>query len=229
MTTTNHTASKCKPGGCSSIGCEGGHYCFNADGTSKKAADPNAVRAALAEALARYAPASPIGEDAANGAMGERVHEWAPARIWLQREQGEGGSHTWCEDSVGDGDLIEEVEYVRVALTAEKVAAPYAYEIGTPDRTQQLVYPAYLERYATDEERALPRLPLYTAPQPAQTQAALTVASLQQKAIDHGFKYWRAPDAHGVTGTNAQAVELLQDLLGVEVEIAAHPESGGKS
>jgi hypothetical protein len=29
------TESKCKPGGCSSIGCEGGHYCFNADGTPK--------------------------------------------------------------------------------------------------------------------------------------------------------------------------------------------------
>lgn len=29
------TESKCKPGGCSSIGCEGGFYCFNADGTRK--------------------------------------------------------------------------------------------------------------------------------------------------------------------------------------------------
>jgi hypothetical protein len=46
--------------------------------------------------------------------LDERAHEWAPARVWLQREQGEGGSHTWCEDSVGDGDLIEEAEYVRV-------------------------------------------------------------------------------------------------------------------
>lgn len=27
--------SKCKPGGCSSLGCEGGHYCFNPDGTPK--------------------------------------------------------------------------------------------------------------------------------------------------------------------------------------------------
>jgi len=26
---------KCKPGGCSSLGCEGGIYCFNADGTQK--------------------------------------------------------------------------------------------------------------------------------------------------------------------------------------------------
>jgi hypothetical protein len=31
----NSPEKKCKPGGCSSIGCEGGHYCFNADGTQK--------------------------------------------------------------------------------------------------------------------------------------------------------------------------------------------------
>ena len=41
----------------------------------------------------------------------------------------------------------------------------------------------------------------------------------QQRCIDIGFQYWRAPDAHGVTCTKEQAVELLQDLLGVEVEI----------
>ncbi|EMI5828614.1 TPA: hypothetical protein ACP7Q5_005051 [Escherichia coli] len=27
--------NECKPGGCSSLGCEGGHYCFNEDGTAK--------------------------------------------------------------------------------------------------------------------------------------------------------------------------------------------------
>jgi hypothetical protein len=42
------------------------------------------------------------------------TEHWAPSRIWLQREQGDHGSHTWCEDSVGDGDIIEEAEYVRV-------------------------------------------------------------------------------------------------------------------
>jgi hypothetical protein len=56
--------------------------------------------------------------------------------------------------------------------------------------------------------------PLYRRP-----HAALTRDAVQQKAVNHGFKYWRASDAHGVTATNAQAVELLQDLLGVEVEI----------
>ncbi len=41
---------------------------------------------------------------------------------------------------------------------------------------------------------------------------------LQQKCSDWGT-YWRAPDAHGVKLTTEQAVELLQDALGVEVEI----------
>ncbi len=41
----------------------------------------------------------------------------------------------------------------------------------------------------------------------------------QQKCLDLGFEYWRAPDAHGVTCTPAQAVEFMQDALGVEVEI----------
>jgi hypothetical protein len=31
--------SKCKPGGCSSIGCEGGFYCFHPDGTPKEITD----------------------------------------------------------------------------------------------------------------------------------------------------------------------------------------------
>ena len=44
-------------------------------------------------------------------------------------------------------------------------------------------------------------------------------ATWQRKAIGYGFEYWRAPDAHGVTGTEAQAIELLEELLGVEVEI----------
>jgi hypothetical protein len=46
----------------------------------------------------------------------------------------------------------------------------------------------------------------------------------QQRCLDAGFKYWRAPDAHGVTCTVEQATALLADLLGVEVEIA-HPSA----
>jgi len=45
------------------------------------------------------------------------------------------------------------------------------------------------------------------------------LARLQQKCSDWGT-YWRASDAHGVNLNMEQAVEILQDALGVEVEIA---------
>jgi hypothetical protein len=31
--------NECEPGGCSAIGCEGGRYCFRADGSRIKAPD----------------------------------------------------------------------------------------------------------------------------------------------------------------------------------------------
>lgn len=43
---------------------------------------------------------------------------------------------------------------------------------------------------------------------------------LQQQCSDWGV-YWRAPDAHGVKLTEAQAQELLERALGVEVDIVA--------
>lgn len=42
---------------------------------------------------------------------------------------------------------------------------------------------------------------------------------LQRKCSEWGT-YWRAPDAHGVNLSREQALELLRDALGVEVEIA---------
>lgn len=41
---------------------------------------------------------------------------------------------------------------------------------------------------------------------------------LQRQCYDWGT-YWRAPDSHGVELSHAQAVELLENALGVEVEI----------
>jgi len=54
------------------------------------------------------------------------AENWAPKRIWLQREQGEMASHTWCEDSVGD-DMIEEVGYVRADVAQELLAVLQEY------------------------------------------------------------------------------------------------------
>lgn len=48
----------------------------------------------------------------------------------------------------------------------------------------------------------------------------------QKKALDIGFKYWRASDANGVTCTTEQAVEFMQEMLGVEVEIK--PENAAR-
>jgi hypothetical protein len=48
------------------------------------------------------------------------MSDWAPERIWLQREMGEQGSHTWCEDEQG-GD-IEEAEYVRADAASARLA-----------------------------------------------------------------------------------------------------------
>lgn len=47
----------------------------------------------------------------------------------------------------------------------------------------------------------------------------VTRESAQEKVIACGFKYWRAPDAHGVVGTTKQAEDFIADLVGVEVEI----------
>jgi hypothetical protein len=37
----------------------------------------------------------------------------------------------------------------------------YAYEVAYPGGELKLVYAGYLAKYATDEERAYPRTPLY--------------------------------------------------------------------
>jgi hypothetical protein len=45
----------------------------------------------------------------------------------------------------------------------------------------------------------------------------------QNRCLEIGFKYWRAPDAHGVTCTPEQAIEFIQEMVGVEVEIKPAP------
>ena len=54
---------------------------------------------------------------------------------------------------------------------------------------------------------------------PVATWHGINREAVQRVAIEHGFVYWRAPDAHGVKGTIQQATGLLQYLLAVEVEI----------
>jgi hypothetical protein len=42
-----------------------------------------------------------------------KQEDWAPQRIWLQRNVGGEGCHTWCEDSQ---DHEEQAEYIRVSV-----------------------------------------------------------------------------------------------------------------
>lgn len=51
-------ADTCKPGGCSAIGCEGGHYCFDANGVARPTGDPLALaRAIFTNVESRATPA----------------------------------------------------------------------------------------------------------------------------------------------------------------------------
>lgn len=69
------------------------------------------------------------------------------------------------------GDWIEGAEdfatAIAIALRAKWFAEPYAYELHLPNDEYELAYPAYLERYATSDERDAERFPLYAAPQEA--------------------------------------------------------------
>jgi hypothetical protein len=47
----------------------------------------------------------------------------------------------------------------------------------------------------------------------------MTTKEWQKRCVEIGFVYWREPDSHGVTCSVDQATKLLEELLGVEVEI----------
>ena len=64
--------------------------------------------------------------------------------------------------------------------------------------------------------------------QPATAGAEASLRDQLQKRCVDWNAYWRASDAHGVELTKAQAVELLCDALGVEVEIADSAKPAGE-
>lgn len=61
------------------------------------------------------------------------------------------------------------------------------------------------------------------APEQASVEHPVTLRDALQKRCYEWGVYWRSSDAHGVKLTTEQALELLRDALGVEVEIAATP------
>lgn len=70
----------------------------------------------------------------------------------------------------------------------------------------------YADRYRSEGFYDVQVVPLYRHGQ---------AATWQQRALDAGFVYGRAPDDHWVEATVEQAVALLQDVLGIRVDIAS--------
>lgn len=70
----------------------------------------------------------------------------------------------------------------------------------------------YADRYRSEGFYDVQVVPLYRHGQ---------AATWQQRALDAGFVYGRAPDDHWVEATVEQATALLQDVLGIRVDIAS--------
>ncbi|BAW19190.1 hypothetical protein [Ralstonia phage RP31] len=73
----------CKPGGCSKIGCEGGHYCYNPDGTKREAKPLDEAQLAGLKLLKRLnsydhtSPPSDVAKERAEAAMASAEQRFA--------------------------------------------------------------------------------------------------------------------------------------------------------
>jgi hypothetical protein len=111
------------------------------------------------------------------------------------------------------------------APTTVKAAEPAADRAAFEAAIQQAVragMEAGMEAANNAWEEQLPTFLAQTVEAARRINAPNLTERLQQKCSDWNT-YWRASDAHGVNLSHAQAVELLQDALGVEVEVAVPP------
>jgi hypothetical protein len=168
--------------------------------------------------------------------MDNKETNWAPERIYLQREQGEQGSHTWCEDSVGD-DMIEEVAYVRAdaALSMNEAIALRIWEAAMQfDTGEDGMEVAAYERARDAEILGI----LAAAPigDPAQEQGAQDVARVAlndeqrrdiQECIDYLTPAAKDFSDLGMVGMgdskHARCIRVLRSLL------APQPPQAGAS
>jgi hypothetical protein len=148
---------------------------------------------------------SPSGEDAANGAMGEReaFEAWwdADGRFGFERTGKDSARSLWDEFLRVTG---------RAALTAEKVAAQVV-DSAIVDCDIDM---ARAVRAATHEVSLDPYM---GAPQPAQTQVALTDEHIRKIAEEH---FW------GGKCTTADDLEKAIVAALREASLAAQPVSG---
>jgi hypothetical protein len=108
---------------------------------------------------------------------------------------------------------------VDAALTHLEAATPLAYNCAKAVPGQAGSRCAH---WCGDSSRCISTAARLSAPVPQEG------VDWQKRCLEHGFKFWRAPDAHGVECTQEQALALLRDLLGVEVDFvkpAATPPS----
>lgn len=128
------------------------------------------------------------------------------------------------------GEYCVTIDELRALLTSPRAAvpAPEGWKLVPIERSYDMRVKALLafnttEKETNDRDDALDaahRAMLDATPAaPVATWHGINRKAVQQAAIEHGFVYWREPDAHGVEGTIQQATGLLQYLLAVEVEI----------
>lgn len=87
------------------------------------------------------------------------------------------------------------------------------------DRARTIISEVEQNRQRTIEGCAMPRDPSYD-----HLDLSMGMAKdWQHKCLDIGFEYWLNPDSHGLICTKERAVEMMEELLGVEVRIDSNP------
>jgi hypothetical protein len=173
---------------------------------------------------------SPSGEDAANGAIGER-EAWEQLRGLLAVAMCSFATKVGRKDldaAVSVLDAITEpgspMAWLRAALTAEKVAAEPIYQAMATDddpNNSAVWMDVEVRAFESMKKRTDVRTRIvYATPQPAQTQVALTQEHIRKIAEEH---FW------GGKCTTADDLEKAIVAALREASLAAQPVSGGKS
>ena len=185
-------------------------------------------------------PSPTIG---ANNFDGDGEDEWRFAGwCWTHDHftEGKGTPVGWLPMLSGSETLQDAVPMPR-ELTKEMLSLALSHLYGAPfwradakpigafysGHTATESEMANIAECGPDRVKAAYAAMIAARPTPAAEAAPQGGVDWQERCLELGFKYWRAPDAHGVECTQEQALGLLRDLLGVEVDFvdAATPPS----